>query len=90
VFRRGKLTLKGPMPVYWYYPASSETLKKMITGKNFVSLLKASLPREIKTKEFHAKQANIWAKAIEKGLDKEYGFDLLHLVEHHKIKSQSQ
>jgi hypothetical protein len=62
----------------------------MITGKDFVSSLKASLPKKIKTKEFHAKQAGIWAKAVEEGLDREYGFDLSHLVEHHKIKSQLQ
>ena len=62
-------------------------LEKMITGRDLVSSLRASLPREVKSKEFHAKQAAIWAKAIEKGLDAKYGLNLSHLVEHHKAKS---
>jgi len=59
----------------------------MIKGQSITDALKASLPpQEQKSKEYYQKQVQIWTDAIEKGLDKEYGMDLTHLVNHYKSK----
>jgi hypothetical protein len=51
-----------------------------------VDALKASFPQEQKSREYYQKQVQIWTNAIEKGLDKEYGMNLTHLVNHYKSK----
>ena len=58
----------------------------MINGQSLTDALKASLPQEQKSKEYYQKQVQIWTNAIEKGLDKEYGMNLTHLVNHYKSK----
>jgi len=58
----------------------------MIKAQSFTDALKASLPQEQKSQEYYQKQVQIWTDAIEKGLDKEYGMDLTHLVNHYKSK----
>ena len=59
----------------------------MINGQSLTDALKASLPpQEQKSQEYYQKQVQIWTDAIEKGLDKEYGMDLTHLVNHYKSK----
>ena len=58
----------------------------MINGQSLTDALKASLPQEQKSKEHYQKQVQIWTNAIEKGLDKEYGMNLTHLVNHYKSK----
>jgi hypothetical protein len=60
----------------------------MITGRSITDALKASLPQESKSKEFYQKQVEIWTNAIEQGLDKKYGMDLSHLINHYKAKAQ--